>query len=128
MGILDRARQRLTASHPALRFTHTSDSIEVPASVPGGFDVWITADLIVGYDGWHEHFESEEEALACFAFGLTGQCRLKVTLRGEFACKWTMETFKDGAWIAHGTTGLLLLPFWRWPRIEYRQNVTTRAG
>lgn len=122
MSVLDRAREILGTKHAALRYTDAAGTVVVHASRPRGFDVSISEDLIVGFDGWHEHFDTPEEALECFAFGLSERCRLKVTYRGKFAHKWTMEFFEDGRWIEDSTTGILLFPFWRAPRIEYLQN------
>lgn len=122
MSVLNNVRDRLTSKHPELRYTESMGTIVVHAPVPDGFDVSITESLTVGYDGWHQHFDSEDEALACFAFGFSDQCRLKVTLRGKFAHKWTMESLQNGEWVETSTTGLLFFPFWRAPRIEYRQN------
>lgn len=82
----------------------------------------ISEGLCVGYDGWHEQFDTPEQALECFAFGLSDRCRLKVTYRGNFACNWTVEALEDGRWIEDSTTGLLLVSFWRTPRVEYGQN------
>ncbi|MGH7176480.1 MAG: hypothetical protein ACREJC_03780 [Tepidisphaeraceae bacterium] len=122
MSVLDRVRDGLKTRYPDLRYTETNGTIVVHAPVPNGFDVSITQDLIVACDGWHEHFETEEKALACFALGLSDRCRLKVTFRGNFAHKWTFESLKDGQWAGDSTTALLYFPFWRARRIEYRQN------
>ena len=122
MGVLDKVRHSLKTKHPDLRYTDANGTIVVHAPSPGGFDVSISEGLVVGFDGWHEHFDAEEKALRCFAFGFSGQCRLKVTLRGQFAHKWTLETLENGQWVEDSTTGLLLFPFWRPSRVEYRQN------
>ena len=39
----------------------------------------------VSFNGWHEDFQKEDEALDCFAFGLSDECRLKECRRGNFA-------------------------------------------
>ena len=122
MNVLDRVRESLRTKHPDLRYTDAHGAITVHAPAPGGFDVAITADLVVAYDGWHEHFDSPEQALECFAFGFSDQCRLKVSYRGKFAYQWTLEALEDGRWVEDGTTGLVFFPFWRPRRIEYRQN------
>lgn len=122
MSILDRVRDLLATRLPELRYTESNGTIVVPAPVPGGFDVSVNESLVVGYDGWHEEFETEDEALACFAFAFSDRCRLKVTLRGSFAYRWTLESLENGQWVEESTTGLLFFPFWRSRRIEYRQN------
>ena len=76
----------------------------------------------MGFDGWHEHFDTEEEALNCFEFGLSGNCRLKVVYRGSFAHRWTLESKTDSGWREDSTTGLLVFPFWRRRRAVYLTN------
>ena len=122
MSVLDRVRDSLRTKHAELRYTEANGTIIVHAPTPNGFDVSISEDLIVGYDGWHEHFDSPDKALECFAFGFSDQCRLKVTYRGKFAYKWTLESLVDGQWVEDSTTGLLFFPFWRSPRVQFRQN------
>ena len=82
----------------------------------------------VGFDGWHEHFDTEEEALNCFAFGLSQECRLKVTKRGAMECSWTVQAWQDDAWVDDTTTGLILIPFWRPKQIEHRRNLINLKG
>ncbi|MDA7428136.1 hypothetical protein PGB28_06680 [Primorskyibacter aestuariivivens] len=65
------------------------DSISVTCQNPESFDVSIVADgdvYQVNFDGWHEHFDAEQGALNCFAFGLSKECRLKVVSRGQMDC------------------------------------------
>ena len=128
MSVLDRVRDSLNTKHADLRYTEANGVIVVHAPTPNGFDVSISEGLVVGYDGWHEHFETPEKALACFAFGFSDKCRLKVTYRGKFAHKWTLESLENGQWIEDSTTGLLFFPFWRVERIEYRQNGLLKGG
>jgi hypothetical protein len=42
--------------------------------------------------------------------------------------KWVVESIENGLWKAHSKTGLLLQPFWRSARVEYRQNRVLAAG
>ncbi len=122
MNLLDQVRDRLNAHHPYLRFTEREGVLTVHAVGPKGFEVSIAENLTVSCGGWHEHFATADEALNCFAFILSGPCRLKVTYRGIFACKWILETLVDDRWGEASTTGLFLFPFWRKRRIEYFQN------
>ena len=128
MCVLERVRDSLKTKHADLRYTESAGTIVVHAPVPGGFDVSISEDLVVGYDGWHEHFDTPDKALECFAFGFSDRCRLKVTYRGKFAYRWTLESLEGGQWVEDSTTGLLLFPFWRRPRVEYRQNGLLKGG
>ena len=122
MGVIETVRNRLISNHPDLRFTESDSMIAVQSPVNGGFNISITSDLVVWFDGWHEHFDDESEALDCFAFGFSDQCRLKVTLRGKFDYRWALQVIRDGEWVTESTTGLLIFPFWRAKRVEYRSN------
>lgn len=121
--IIDRIKERLL-KYPSCRYEATSSSLTIHAEV-GGFDVGVHLDnhgFTVSFDGWHEHFATEDEALECFAFGLSDACRLEVSYRGELPTSWTVQTFKNGEWISESTTGLLLVPFWRSKSIRHLQN------
>ena len=128
MSVLDEVRDRLEAKHADLRYTEANGTITVHPRASTGFEVSISEDLTVGYDGWHERFDAPEQALECFAFAFSDQCRLKVTYRGNFAHKWTLESLVDGRWVEDSTTGLLFFPFWRAKRVEYRQNALANGG
>ncbi len=130
MNPIANVRERL-AKYPHVRFSENETSIRIFPVDAGGFEVGLFADgasWVVHFDGWHEHFATGEEALNCVAFGLSTSCRLKVTYRGSFPASWTVESLEDGRWTVFGTTGVLLFPFWRSPRAEYRQNSIVRAG
>ncbi len=122
MNVLELAREFLQAEHHDLRLKASDHSIVVPAKKPNGFAVSINDDLIVSFDGWHEHFFTPEEALKCFEFGFSTKCRLKVTSRCRFAYKWTLEALNGQEWIEDSTTGLIFFPFWCKKRIVYLQN------
>jgi hypothetical protein len=101
--------------------------ISVKPDTANGFEVWFSDDeheYTVGYDGWHEHFDKTEveEALNCFAFGLTSECRLKVKSRGGNSYKWVMEALEDGVWVACSTTALFSFSFWQKAEIKYLSN------
>lgn len=100
-------------------FELESASIRVPPEAPDGFEVWMGPGGQVAYEGWHTAFDDPEQALACFLMGLTDGVRLRVTLRGGRACKWSVET-RDGLLL--GSVGLLFFPFWR------RRALVTKAN
>ena len=117
-------KQKLT-KYPTTRYTETPTSIEVHPEDPSGFSVGLYVNddrFIVHFEGWHEHFESQDEALNCFAFGLSEACRLCVVYRGSTPTKWIMEFLREDAWIPDSETGLIFIPFWRARRIFYKQN------
>jgi hypothetical protein len=76
----------------------------------------------VHFEGWHENFDEENEALGVFALGLSGDCRLREYYRGNFAHKWIVDFKEDGEWLEQSTTGLLVFPFWRKKRMRILQN------
>ncbi|MEM8686971.1 MAG: hypothetical protein AAGF81_06565, partial [Pseudomonadota bacterium] len=93
--------------------SHDDISLSVCCDNPESVEVsvWETGSSFqVGIGGWHEHFDALEDALNCFAFGLSEACRLKVTLRGSMECAWTMQSLEDGEWVDDTTTGLLFIP------------------
>ena len=125
MSAVQTIANRLKERHPSLSSLVEGDTIIIEPLDEDGFRVWLQADggsYVVGFDGWHESFDSEEEALNCFAFGLSEDCRLKVVYRGAFAHRWTVESKTDLGWQEDSTTGLLIFPFWRRPRTGYRTN------
>jgi hypothetical protein len=126
MSFVQTIADRLREHHPSLLTRVEGDTFTVEPLDVDGFPVWLREEVgsyVVGFDdGWHEHFDSEEDALDCFAFGLSGDCSVKVVYRGSFAHRWTVEFKTDGGWREDSTTGLLVFPFWRRPRAVYRTN------
>jgi hypothetical protein len=117
------------ARYPQLRFVETPTSLRIEAPTETGFSVSLDAvavpnEYVVYFDGWHEHFQSPEEALHCVAFAFSGQARLAITYRGNTAVKWVLEHQVNGEWRAVSETGNLLVPFWQEPHVVYRQNPT----
>ena len=124
MNAIDEIRARL-AKYPEARYSETATSIEVHAASETGFPVGLEIHgdrFVVSFDGWHEEFESKEEAVNCFAFGLSSDCRLRVVYRGSTPTRWSVEYKQDHSWIKDSETGLLLVPFWRSSRVVYLQN------
>ena len=120
----DEIKARLK-SYPNVRNEEDADSIRVRPIDESGFEVSLyhkPTVYTVTFEGWHEDFSSPEEALECFAFGLSDECRLKVTMRGHVAQRWTLEPRKGESWIEESTTGLIFFPFWRRSRIIYKRN------
>ena len=128
MDPIEEIREKLSP-HPHLSFSATSDSIEVSAPSEDGFAVSLQVDgseFMVAFDGWHHHFDSAEDALNCFAWGLSGGCRLRVTYRGSTPVSSTVEHLEDGRWQSFETTALFFRPFWRRRRVVFLQNPPLR--
>ena len=124
MNAIDKIKARLS-SHGGVRYTAGSDRIVVHPVDGNGFTVALRiagTAVTVSFDGWHEEFETEKEALDCFAFGLSSKCRLAVVFRGKTPTRWTVEALEDGRWRQESETAMLFQPFWRRKRLEYRQN------
>jgi hypothetical protein len=124
MTAIERIKARLSA-HPEIRYSEGPNEIDITPPDSSGFSVGFRitpTGFTVNFEGWHEEFTSEDEALDCLVFGLSPNCRLAVVLRGNTETKWVVESLKDGKWTPDSETALLLQPFWHSARIEYRQN------
>jgi hypothetical protein len=124
MNPLDEIKTRLQ-KYPHVKYESSSSSITVFPLSDSGFAVDFTVtgnQYTVSFNGWHEEFTDATEALNCFAFGLSDECRLKECRRGQFAYKWTVESKQDGEWVADSETALVLFPFWRRAQVVYLQN------
>jgi hypothetical protein len=124
MRTIEKIKAKLE-KYPHLKYKVEGDSLTIDPPTGSGFSVWFRVynrGFTVGFDGWHEEFENEEEALNALAFGLSNQYRLKVIKRGNTDCKWVLEA-KDGEeWKEDSITGRIFIPFWKKTSIEYRQN------
>ena len=124
MNVIEQIREKLK-SYPSVESKKTVNSIAVLPSSDEGFEVRLDDNgetYTVSFEGWHEEFESAEEALDCFAFGLSSECRLKELRKGGSPYRWIVESKVDGSWSSDSETGLLIYPFWKRSEIVYRQN------
>lgn len=115
MSVIERILEKLK-KYPAVKPLVSEFSVRVPPQRSEGFEVGLEVRdgrFVVSFDGWHEEFESEEEALNCFGFGLSLDCRLRVVRRGGSAYKWTVQSKTETGWADDSEVGLLLVPFWR---------------
>lgn len=112
-------------NYPEAKYESDGTSISVFPMSDDGFTVSLyerEENFTVAFDGWHEEFQDRNEALNCFVFGLSSECRLKEVRHGNFACKWTVESWENGKWVEDSTTGLLIFPFWKKEEVRYLQN------
>ena len=89
--------QKQLRKYPHVTCEMGESSTTVLPTSSKGFSVGLELtgmSLTVFFNGWHENFEREEEALDCFAFGLSDQCRLKECRRGSFAYRSTVNPDK----------------------------------
>jgi hypothetical protein len=111
--------------HPELRFEQDTDFIKILPRDSQGFAVGLRelgGTITVYFEGWHEDFETVEEALDCFTMGLSDCARLRVLSRGGVDYNWRLEAWEDAAWVPYSTTGLLFFPFWRRKVARHLQN------
>lgn len=124
MGAIDQVRQMLS-SYPQVKYERTASSISVPPLSSEGFRVTLEVShnhFMVSFNGWHENFQRQDEALNCFVFGLSDECRLQEIRRGNFAYRWIVEFNENGSWVADSETGLFFFPFWKTKEVRYLQN------
>ena len=121
---IEQIKERLL-KYPHVRYEADASSISVLPTSNDGFTVGLEVNrsqYTVAFNGWHEVFEKEDEALECFAFGLSDECRLKECRRGNFAYRWTVESLENGNWVEDSETGLFISPFWKPKKVWYLQN------
>jgi len=112
--------------YPEAKYELNSESITVNPKNKNGFPVALSdngnGNFTVAFDFWHEEFDNENDALNCFAFGLSKDCRLKLTKKGNRPIKWTVESNENGNWKEDSTTGLFNFSFWKKAEYEFLQN------
>ena len=113
-------------NHPDIIYSVTDNSVTVTPHDNNGFPVTLTCCgdnyFVVAYDFWHEEFNNEKEALNCFLFGLSDECKLKVSKSGQRLFKSTVEFCDNGVWTASSTTGRINFTFWKKTTVDYLQN------
>jgi hypothetical protein len=124
MDVIEEIKVKLV-KYPQARYQADANSISVLPTSDEGFIVSLAASqnkFTVSFGGWHEDFRDKSEALNCFAFGLSTDCRLKEYRRGKVAYKWVVEAKENGVWVGYTETGLLVFPFWMKKKVCYLQN------
>ena len=119
---IEEIRFRLT-QYPHVIAQEGGNTISV--SPEGGFKVWAVDqgdEYTVGFDGWHEHFDDMNDAIHCFAWGLSTKCRLKVVSKGGEPCRWTAQVLINGEWLDESTVGSVLTKFWKSSEESYLHN------
>ncbi|HZI20139.1 MAG TPA: hypothetical protein VEY09_16260 [Pyrinomonadaceae bacterium] len=124
MNTIEKIKAKLQ-KYPLVKCESNRNSISVMPTSDSGFIVSLYVNpgsFTISFNGWHEDFPHEEEALNWFALGLSSDCRLKEYRRGNFAYKWVVEYKENGGWVEGTTTGLFLFPFWVKRDVRYLQN------
>ncbi|MFN8576669.1 MAG: hypothetical protein U0354_07415 [Candidatus Sericytochromatia bacterium] len=76
----------------------------------------------VYFKGWHENFNTEEEALDVFAFGLSEDCRLRVIVVKDIEYKWILEFKEKNKWIKNSEKNIGMFPLWLKKQEKIYQN------
>ncbi len=124
MSAIEIIKEKLK-KYPQLNYQIEGNKITIEPVSSSGFTVWLIENnpgFTVGFDGWHEEFDNEDEAVDCFGFGLSDECRLKVVKRGNKPYSWTVQSWSGIDWDNDSTTGLIFIPFWRKKKVEYLSN------
>jgi hypothetical protein len=124
LSAVEQIRQKLQR-YPHVQVNSTPTAITASPVSADGFPVRLDERgkrYTVSFSGWHEEFDSQDEAFSCFAFGLSEACRLRVLSRGSFDYRWIVQHYKDGDWHDDSETGLLVFPFWLRRQERYLQN------
>lgn len=130
MSAISKIKEKLK-NYPELKYQVVGNSISIPPILSTGFTIWLTENIsgfTVGFDGWHEEFDHENDALNCIAFGLSDQCRLKIVKYGKIACSWTLEMKNEHGWAEESRTGLIFIPFWKKRSVEYLTNSIIKSN
>jgi hypothetical protein len=111
---------------PDVEITHNyENSISVKPKDESSFPVTLTIDdnkYTINFKGWYRDFFTEDEALDCFAFGLSNDCRLKVISVNKIEYRWILELKEAGKWVEDSEANLSLFPFWKKKKITYYRN------
>ena len=124
MSAIEKIKEKLQ-KHPEVKYKADAYNISVPPRNDHGFRVTFSMSgrrFTVSFNGWHEEFDDEEEAVNCFGLGLSDRTRLKVCSGGRFEYRWAVEKKEDDTWVGVSETGLLFFPFWLKRRVFYLQN------
>ena len=137
MKAIEEIKNRLQR-YPQAKFEIQGNRITILSMDENGFSVSLvdnSPDYTVFFDAWHDEYTDVEKALNAFAFGLSNDCRLKITYRGRSALVWTVEERDENGgwfpcqWIGCNEMGLMVLPpFWLKKRYVYLQNTLLKSA
>jgi hypothetical protein len=125
MNVLQLAEDHVR-QYPALRYQRRALSLLVDPPNPNGFPVTleVTRDgFVVRLAGWHEEFEEEREALDCFRFAFSPQCRLRVASRNGVDCEWTLQVRDEDGWQTDTTVEKKKFHLWKAKEVRYLHNI-----
>jgi hypothetical protein len=113
--------------HPELIYREIPGGVRIEPPGPGGFAVEVRGGggewtVFLGDAGFHETFDSGEEALNFVAWCYSGEARVREVWRGGSPAKAALEACQDGTWRCVSETGFIFVPFWRRRREVVLEN------
>jgi hypothetical protein len=112
--------------HPSLKTEQSENTFAILPNDQNGFKLWIREEkarkFTVGFDRWQETFNDATQALACFALGLSKDCRLKVYSRLGARYHWTVQQYQGGLWVDGSEYKEKIVSIWPFRKTEYLQN------
>ncbi|HVZ94231.1 MAG TPA: hypothetical protein VG797_06950 [Phycisphaerales bacterium] len=95
------------------------------APSPDGFGFGWTSyrdEIVVHWEGDHNHFMDRSAAIGCILWALTHRARVGIKLRGSNPVGWQSQVHDGNEWRSVSTTSLLFSPFWLPRGFMYLQN------
>lgn len=110
MSAIDTIKEKL-AKLDRLETEEGEHNLIIKPRSESGFEVEFIDEgdeFIVRFGNFHEHFESEDEAIKFVGFGLSKRCRLIETFKGSSMVKCRVEYNNGEDWELIGQTGSLI--------------------
>ena len=113
--------------HPELAYSECPGGVRIEPPSSSGFAVGLHSDdqewtVVLGNAGFHEAFNSAEEALSFIAWCYSGTARVREVWRGSSPEKSVLEAREDGVWRWVSETQFIFVPFWRKRREVVLEN------
>jgi hypothetical protein len=123
--ILDQLIDKFS-NRPGLKTESSDNTFAILPRDDTGFKLWIREEkgrkFTVGFDRWQESFNDATQALACFALGLSKDCRLKVYSRLGARYTWTVQQYVSGLWVDGSTHVEKIVSIWPFRKTHFLQN------
>ena len=123
--ILDQLIDKFS-NRAGLKTEITDNTFTILPSSSTGYKLWIREEkgrkFTVGFDRWQETFNDATQALACFALGLSKDCRLKVFSRLGARYHWVVQQYVSGLWVDGPIHHEPIFSLWPFRKTEYLQN------
>lgn len=92
----------LLDDYPGIRYTSRKNYLHIYPPAANGFPIAVEClaggQFMVMFCYWFEVFDNEEEAIQMVRFGLSGDCRLRVSRKGTNYLEWTPQYRMRDEW------------------------------